>query len=64
MAQKILGIEITGKNIVIALAFMIVTYIAIRVVATFAILLTSGIIGVIVSVVVGYLLFAAYMRGR
>ena len=64
MAKKILGIEMNGKNILIAVAFMVVTYLAIRVVATFTVLLTTGVIGVIVSAVVGFLLFAAYMRGR
>lgn len=64
MAQRIMGIEMSGKNIVIAVAFMIATYLAIRVVGTFAIVLTTGFLGFVVSAVVGFLLFAAYMRGR
>lgn len=64
MAKRILGIEMNGKNILIAIAFMVATYLAIRVVATFTVLLTTGLVGVIVSAVVGFLLFAAYMRGR
>jgi len=64
MAQRIMGIEMTGRNILIAVAFMVATYIAIRLVGTFAIVLTTGLLGFVVSAVVGFLLFAAYMRGR
>lgn len=64
MAQKIMGIEMSAKNIVIAIAFMIATYLAIRIVGTFAVLLTTGFLGFVVSAVVGFLLFVAYKRGR
>jgi hypothetical protein len=64
MAQRILGVKMTGKNILLAIAFMVATYVAIRVVGMFALVLTSGFLGLVVSAVVGFLLFAAYMRGR
>jgi len=64
MASKIMGIEMSAKNIVIAIVFMVVTYLAIRIVGMFAVLLTTGFFGFLVSAVVGFLLFVAYKRGR
>lgn len=64
MSNKIMGIELSGKNIIIAIAFMIATFVAMNIVVSLADFLTSGFIGVLVSIVVGFLLFAAYKRGR
>jgi len=64
MANKIMGIEMNVKNILIAIAFMVVTSIVIRIIGMFAVLLTTGILGMLISAAVGLVLFAAYMRGR
>ncbi len=64
MSNKIMGIKLSGKNILIAVAFMIATYVAMNIVVALADFLTSGFIGILVSIVVGFLLFAAYKRGR
>ncbi|MCF4098581.1 hypothetical protein [Maritalea mediterranea] len=64
MSERFLGIELNANNIMLAIAFMVGTYIAIRLIAFFAAFLTNGLFGVVVSAAIGLVLFYAFMRGR
>lgn len=64
MAQRFMGIELNANNIILAIAFMVGTFIAIRLVAFFAAFLTSGFLGILVSAAIGLVLFYVFMRGR
>ncbi|TDQ66387.1 hypothetical protein ATL17_0380 [Maritalea mobilis] len=64
MAERFMGIELNANNIMLAIAFMVGTYIAIRLIAFFAAFLTSGFFGIVVSAAIGLVLFYAFMRGR
>ncbi|AVX04561.1 hypothetical protein [Maritalea myrionectae] len=64
MAERFMGIELNARNIMLAIAFMVGTYISIRLIAFFAAFLTNGIFGLVVSAAIGLVLFYAFMRGR
>lgn len=64
MTERLMGIELSSKNVITAVAFMVGTYVAIRLIAFFAAFLTNGLFGVVVSAAIGLVLFYAFMRGR
>ncbi|WP_424981146.1 hypothetical protein [Maritalea sp. S77] len=64
MSERFMGIELNASNIILAIAFMVGTYIAIRLIAFFAAFLTNGFFGLLVSAAIGLVLFYVFMRGR
>lgn len=64
MAERFMGIELNARNTMLAIAFMVGTYIAIRLIAFSAAFLTNGFFGLLVSAAIGLVLFYAFMRGR